>query len=50
MFWHHGLRHRIEMIGMQMRDDDELDAVEDFFRACRQLDQRVGGAPGKGRP
>jgi hypothetical protein len=25
---------------MQMRDDDEFDAVEDFFGACRQFDQR----------
>jgi hypothetical protein len=50
MFWHQGLRHRIEMIGMEMRDDDEFDAVEDFFRTCRQFDQRVGRAPGKGWP
>ena len=49
MFWHQGLRHRIEMVGMQMRYDDEFDAVEDFFRTCRQFDQRIGRAPGKGR-
>src|SRR6185369_4609813 len=46
--WHQGLRHRIEMVGMQMRDDDEFDAVEDFFRANRQFDQRVRRTPGEG--
>jgi D-serine deaminase-like pyridoxal phosphate-dependent protein len=44
------LRDRIEMIRMQMRDDDELNAVEDFVDADRELDERIERASGIRRP